>query len=162
MAASADSPAPRTGPAGATPAGATPAGATPAVAAHEVPATLRWAVRLLFVQAIAVAAVVALLLYEDLTARASSARGAVLVTVYAAMIAGILGLLGLALRRRRAWARGPAIVLQLLFLPIGYYLVAGGLPWLGLPVIAIGLGGAGALLAPATRAALGAQRGSSA
>jgi hypothetical protein len=59
------------------------------------------------------------------------------------------------LHHRRGWARGPAIVLEMLFIPIGYYMTTGGLAWLGLPVMALGLVGAGLLLAPSTRTALG-------
>jgi len=70
------------------------------------------------------------------------------------ILAALMGGLGWMLWRRRAWARGPAIVLQLLLVPIGYTMVSGGL-WLGLVVMAVGLCGAGTLLAPATRASLG-------
>lgn len=124
------------------------------LAANETPASLRWAVRLLLAQAVALAGLVVFLIYQDVAAPASSARNAGLVTVYAALMAAILGLLALALRRRSGWARGPAIVLQLLLLPLGYTMVNGGLPALGVPVMLVGLCGAGALLAPATRAAL--------
>jgi hypothetical protein len=112
---------------------------------------------LLVAEAAGLVAVVAFLLYEDLTAPASSVGGAVGVTLFAAVMAGLLAMLGRALWRRRGWARAPAIVLELLLLPIGYYLTTGGLAWLGLPVLAAGVGGAAALLAPATRAAVGAR-----
>jgi hypothetical protein len=131
----------------------------PAETAEAPPPTLRWAVRLLAAQAIAVAVLFALVLYADLTREAQSVRGALLVNIFTAMMAVLLGGLARALHRRRAWARSPAIVLELLLLPIGYYLVTGGVAWLGLPVIAVGLAGAAALLAPATRVALGLDRG---
>lgn len=127
----------------------------PVATSQAPPSTLRWAVWLLTAQAVAVAALFAFLLYEDLTAQAQSVRGAVMVSVFTAGMAALLAGLAHALRQRRAWARGPAIVLELLLLPIGYYLVTGGVAWLGVPVIAVGLCGAGALLAPATRVALG-------
>jgi hypothetical protein len=110
---------------------------------------------LLTAEAAALVALVAFLLYEDLTAPTGSLRGALAVTLYAAVMAGLLAVLSWALRRRQGWARGPAILLQLLLLPTGYYMVTGGLAWLGIPVLAIGLAGAGMLLAPATREALG-------
>ena len=121
-----------------------------------MPVTLRWAVSLLGAETLAMVVVSIFLLYEDMAGTATSTRGAVMVTLFAVLLAGLLALLGLALWRRRAWARGPAIVLQLLALPIGYSMASGGLPWLGIPVMAIGLAGAAALLAPATRTALGA------
>jgi hypothetical protein len=117
--------------------------------------SLRWAVRLLIVEAAALGVVTVWLIYELATTTATSVRGAVLVTVYAGLMAALFGLLGRALHRRRAWARGPAIVLELLLIPIGYYMTTGGVAWLGLPVIAFGLVGAGMLLAPSTRASLG-------
>ena len=42
-----------------------------------------------------------------------------------------------------------------MLLPIGYYMAKGGLPWYGIPVLLAGLFGAGLLVAPATRDALG-------
>ncbi|NJC81307.1 hypothetical protein [Planosporangium mesophilum] len=120
-------------------------------------ATLRAAVGLLTVQATVVALIVAFLVYKDFTARAASLRDAMIVTGFAALIAVLLGVLALALARRRAWARGPAVVMELMLLPIGWYMVSGGLAWLGVPVFALGLLGAGLLIAPATREALGVQ-----
>jgi hypothetical protein len=130
---------------------AEPPGPTP----QPSQATLVWAVRLLAAEAAALFLLVIFLAYEGLTAAAGSAPGALAVTLYAALMAALMGGLGWMLWRRRAWARGPAIVLQLLLVPIGYTIVSGGLWWLGLVVMAVGLCGAGTLLAPATRASLG-------
>jgi hypothetical protein len=133
-------------------------GGHPAPSTPEPPepaaGTLRWAIVVLTAETVALAALVAFLLYADLTAPADNVRGAVGVTLYPAVIAAVLGFLTLSLHRRRAWARGPAVVLNLLMLPIGYSLTVGGLPWLGLPVMAVGVCGAGLLVAPSTRAAL--------
>ena len=122
---------------------------------NSAPTTLLWAVRLLIAEAAALGVVTVWLIYELATTTATSVRGAVLVTVYAGLMATLFGLLGWALHRRRGWARGPAIVLEMLLIPIGYYMTTGGVAWLGLPVIAFGLVGAGMLLAPSTRATLG-------
>lgn len=119
------------------------------------PTTLRWAVGLLAAQALAVAGVAAFLGYEDLTARPTNPGSAAAVTGYVVLLAALLALLAWALWRRRAWARGPAVVLELLLMPIGYYMSVGGLPWLGVPVLLAGGVTAGLLVAPATRAALG-------
>jgi hypothetical protein len=99
-------------------------------------------------------ALVVVLLYADLTAPAGSASSALAVTLYVATIAALLVFVTVSLARQRAWARGPAVVLNLLLLPIGASMMAGSLPWVGLPLIVIGLCGAGLLLAPGTRAAL--------
>src|SRR2546430_8879744 len=50
-----------------------------------------------------------------------------------AAVAVLLGLLSVTLGRARAWARGPSIALELLLVPIGYYMTVGGTPWLGVP-----------------------------
>ncbi|GAA1831046.1 hypothetical protein GCM10009682_57130 [Luedemannella flava] len=118
-------------------------------------ATLTWAVRLLAAQTVVLAAVTALTVWSDLTADAGSLQAALTVTAYALVITTIFAVLTRALSRRRAWARSPAIVLELLLVPIGWYMVSGGAPWLGVPVLLVGFVGAGLLLAPATRAALG-------
>jgi hypothetical protein len=70
-------------------------------------------------------------------------------------MAALLWLCGWALSRRYGWVRGPSVVLELMLLPIGYFMVAGGRTWIGLAVLALGLVGAGLLVAPATREALG-------
>jgi hypothetical protein len=98
---------------------------------------------------------VAYLVYKDFTARVVIWRDAVIVTGFAALVAVLLGVLALALIRRRGWARGPAVVMELMLLPIGWFMISGGLAWLGVPVFLLGLLGAGLLVAPATREALG-------
>ncbi|OZV82471.1 hypothetical protein CA850_09345 [Micromonospora echinospora] len=120
-----------------------------------VPTTLSWAVRLLWAEAVALGLVAAWLVYENLTADALDLASAVLVTVFAAGGALALWALGTALTRRRAGARAPAIVLQLMLLPIGWYMIQGGLGWLGVPLMALGVGVCALLLAPATTRALG-------
>lgn len=132
-----------------------PADADPAGALQRGAVWLRLAIGLLWAEAAALAAVVAVLVYADLTAAAAHTRDALLVTGYGVIMTAAFAGLGAALRARRAWARGPAIVLNMLLLPIGYTMLTGGLGGWGVPVMAAGLIGAGALLAPATRAALG-------
>jgi hypothetical protein len=121
----------------------------------RVPAPLRWAIGLLAGEAVVVTVVVGFLLYEVATATAFSTRDALIVIVFAALMAAVLWLFGWALLRRHAWARGPAVVLQLMLLPLGYFMITGGMAWLGVPVLVLGLVGAGLLVAPATREALG-------
>ena len=53
-----------------------------------------------------------------------------------ALAAGIvLGLLARAIDRRRGWARSPAVVLQLLALPVGVGLAQGGVWYAAVPVL---------------------------
>jgi hypothetical protein len=122
---------------------------------EPIPAALRWAVRLLLGEAAAVALIAGYLLYEDLTAEVTSLGQALAVTGYALVMAALLALAGINLARRRAWPRGLAVALQLMLVAIAYYMVRGGLAWLGLPVAALGLTVAGLLVSPATREALG-------
>lgn len=49
----------------------------------------------------------------------------------------VLLLLARAVSRRRGWARSPAIVLQLLAVPVGVGLLQGGVWAAGLPVLAL-------------------------
>jgi hypothetical protein len=119
------------------------------------PVTLRWAVRLLRGQAVAVGLVAAWLIFADLTAAATDLTSALLVTAFAIGAAVALWMLAGALLRRRAGARAPAIVLQLMLLPIGWFMIQGGLGWLGVPLIALGAGVTWLLVSPPTTRALG-------
>ncbi|WP_353900695.1 hypothetical protein ABUL04_03660 [Micromonospora harpali] len=119
------------------------------------PTTLRWAVRLLRAEAVALGLVAAWLVWADLTATTTDLPSALLVTAFALGGAAALWALGGALGRRHAGARAPAIVLQLMLLPIGWYMIQGGLGWLGVPLMALGLGVSALLVSPPTTRALG-------
>lgn len=122
---------------------------------EPAPSTLRGAVWLLFAEAAGLAVITLYLAYEDLTADASDLASALFLTLFAALGAAALFLLGRTLSRGKAGARAPAIVLQLMLLPVGYYMIQGDLAWLGVPLIALGLLVCGLLLAPASSKALG-------
>jgi hypothetical protein len=119
------------------------------------PGPLRAAIWLLWAQAAALGLLAAYLVYQDLTATATDLVSALFVTAFALGGALLLWALGAALGRRRAGARAPAIVLQLMLLPIGYYMVQGGLGWLGVPLAALGLLVCALLVSPPTTRALG-------
>lgn len=124
-------------------------------AAQALPATLAWAVRLLYAEAVAVGLITVYLVYKDVTGDATNLRVAVFVTLFAILIAAALGGLAYALSRCRPWARGPVVALQLIQVPIGYYLATGGTPWFGVPVSLAGLVVAGLLVTPSATRALG-------
>ncbi|WFE57830.1 hypothetical protein [Micromonospora sp. WMMD712] len=119
------------------------------------PTTLRWAVRLLRAEAVALGLVAVWLVWADLTATTTDLPSALLVTAFTLGGAAALWALGGALGRRRAGARAPAIVLQLMLLPVGWYMIQGGLGWLGVPLMALGLGVSALLVSPPTTRALG-------
>ncbi|MBQ1071832.1 hypothetical protein KBX06_01420 [Micromonospora sp. C31] len=120
-----------------------------------IPVTLRWAVRLLRAEAVAVGLVAAWLLWADLTATTTDLTSALLVTAFAIGAAAALWALGGALTRRRAGARAPAIVLQLMLLPIGWFMLQGGMAWLGVPLMVLGLCVTALLVSAPTTRALG-------
>jgi hypothetical protein len=125
------------------------------VASDPIPSTLRWAVLLLRAEAVAVGLVAVWLLWADLTAPAVNLASALLVTAFAAGVAAALWALGGALARRRAGARAPSIVLQLMLLPVGWFMLQAGLGWLGVPLMALGLGVTALLVSTPTTRALG-------
>lgn len=122
-------------------------------APDPVPAPLSWAVRLLRAESVALALLAIFLIYKDLTAVATDLVSAIWVTGFAIAGAAVLWLLAGALGSCRPGARAPAIVLQLMLLPVGYYMVLGGLAWLGVPLAALGLLVIGLVVSgPSTRA----------
>jgi hypothetical protein len=120
-----------------------------------LPGPLRWAAALLRGEATAIGLLAAFLVYQDLTTTAADLVAALVVTAFTAGIAAALWALAVALGRRRAGARAPAIVLQLMFLPVGYYMVQGGLAWLGIPLVVLGVLVCGLLVSPPTTRGLG-------
>ncbi|WP_328343313.1 hypothetical protein [Micromonospora sp. NBC_00421] len=120
-----------------------------------VPDTLRWAVRLLRAEAVALALISGWLVWADLTATRTDLVSALFVTGFAVAGAVALWALGGALARRRAGARAPAMVLELMLLPVGWFMIGGGLGWLGVPLMALGLGVCALLVSPPTTKALG-------
>lgn len=124
-------------------------------------ATLTWAVRLLFGQLVGLVAVTGFLVYLDATNHASAAESAASVTGFSALMTAAVALVAFSLARRRRWARAPAIVIELLLVAAGYTMLrVGSLLAIGIPVLIVGLLGAGLLLAPPTRRALGLPDGS--
>ncbi|MFI5931642.1 hypothetical protein [Actinoplanes sp. NPDC051494] len=118
------------------------------------PATLVWAVRLLFAQAAALTALTAYLLFLDLT-EAGALGVAISLTVMAAIGAGVIFLVARALARRSGRARGPAVFIQLLVIATGGFLLNVGPTWIGVLLMAIGAGVGLLCVLPGTNKALG-------
>ncbi|REF97241.1 hypothetical protein DFJ67_3238 [Asanoa ferruginea] len=123
--------------------------------AETAPSTLRAAVWLLFAEAAGMVALTLYLGFESATADSVDLTSALLLTVFAALGAVALFFIGRLLTAGRAGARAPAIVLQLMLCAVGYYMIQGGLAWLGVLLIALGLLICGLLVAPASNKALG-------
>jgi len=122
---------------------------------HALPATLAWAVRLIFLEAAGLAALTAYLIYLDLTAEETSVVVAVALTVLAALGAAAVAIVGRALARLARGARGPAIVVQLFILAAGGFLLQTGPSWLGLLLLALGAAVGLLIVLPASTRALG-------
>jgi hypothetical protein len=127
----------------------------PSGAAADAPATLAWAVRLLFVEAAALAVLTAYLVVQDITADPTDRVVAIALTVFAAFGAVAVAALGRSLGRRSAAARGPAIVVQLMLMVLSYYMLKAELWWLGVPLLLLGLTATVLIVLPPTTRALG-------
>ena len=118
------------------------------------PATLGWAVRLLFAQATALTVLTAYLIFLDLT-DAAELGVAISLTVLSAIGAGVIFLVARALARRSGAARGPAVFIQLLVIATGGFLLNVGPTWIGVLLMAIGAGVGLLCVLPSTNKALG-------
>jgi hypothetical protein len=129
----------------------------PRIRLDGLPSTLRWAIWVLVAEGVGLLGVAVFLVVDAVTGPAQSPVSATALIAFTLVMAGVLVGCGRALAHRAAWARSPAIVIQLLLVPIGWSMISVGLVAPGIGLIVIGLGGAATLLAPATRAALGAR-----
>ena len=116
--------------------------------------TLPLAALIVAVQGLAVLTLGFALLVNSVVGNPDSLVGAIFIGVLAAMGGAGLLLCAWGLRRRRRWSRSPALVWQLLMIPVGWYQVQGGLRWLGLSLVGVSALGAFLLLVPATTQAL--------
>jgi hypothetical protein len=105
-------------------------------------------------QALGLAAVALFYLVEIFVATADDRVRAAVTTLLAAAAASGLGLVARGLLRRRRWARAPALVTNLLVLPVAVGLVQGGRWYVGGPLLLWAVAVLGLLFAPATDAAL--------
>jgi hypothetical protein len=120
-----------------------------------LPTTLRAAIVLLLVQAASLAVLVVFLVL----ALGRQDNGQLVLrellpfVVLAVIVAVVLVGLAWLLRRLRAWARSPVVALELMFIPVSYYLV--GISVVGVLITLSAMASVTLLVAPATRTALG-------
>jgi O-antigen/teichoic acid export membrane protein len=116
--------------------------------------TLRLCAALVGLQALGLAGIAVFYLVE-LAVATSDDRVRALVTAGLALAAAVgLALVARGLLRRRRWARSPALVTNLLVLPVAVGLLQGGRWYAGVPLLVWALAVLGLLFAPATAAAL--------
>lgn len=124
-------------------------------ASRRLPATLIIAVVLLGSQGVALLALGVVAGVGSLGGDVTDRTAGLTETVFAAAGGVLLGLLGYWLLRGHRAARVPSMVLELMLLPVGYYMIQAGIAWAGVLAIVLGLGVCGLLLAPSTRRCLG-------
>ena len=119
----------------------------------DKPTTLKWAVRLLYLECAGLAALAVYLVVLDLTSTALLLGAAVALTVLPALAAVAIFFVARAPGRRSVRARGPAIVVQLFLIATGGFLIQVHPLWLGVVLMALGvLAGLLIVLPPTTRA----------
>jgi hypothetical protein len=117
------------------------------------PATLVWAVRLLYLQCAGLVALTIWLVILTVTSKLDAVGVAVALIVLAALGAASVLLVARALSRRAVHARGPAIVVQLFVIAAGGFLVQVHPLWAGLVLLVWGaLAGVLVVVPPTTRA----------
>ena len=121
----------------------------------DSPATLVWAVRLLYAEAVALVALAAYLLVLDIAGDATSVAVAVALTGFVVVAVVAVFFVARALGRRSAHARGPAIVVQLFVIASGGFLLQTGTAWAGALLMAVGIGVGLLCVVPPTTRALG-------
>ena len=119
----------------------------------DKPATLLWAVRLLYLQCAGLAGLTIYLLVLDLTSGDVQIGVAAALTVLTALASVSVFFVARALGRLRSGARGPAIVVQLFVIAAGGFLIQVHPLWLGVLMMVLGvLTGLLIVLPPSTRA----------
>lgn len=121
-----------------------------------LPGTLAGAVVLAGLEALALVGVAVLVVVESFTSRPDDRLGSLLQAALCVLVAAVLVGCARGLRRLRAGARTPLLVLQLLALPVAYSLwfQGDGHPQYGAPIAVLALVTIYLLFAPPSREAL--------
>ena len=122
-----------------------------------LPITLRAAVGLLALQALALTAITVFLVYAEITAPAGNEGVGWTIVSFAAVGAALLSVLAWGVARLKRWARDLAVATQLILLEPTYYMIKGELPWLGVIVGGVAIAVVALSVVPATNRALGVQ-----
>jgi threonine/homoserine efflux transporter RhtA len=128
-----------------------------AVSAVTRPWTLLLALILLAAQVVGLVALAIWLLVLSVTTAQTSTGAGIAEAVLALGIAALLGGATVSMRRGHSGMRGVTIFVELLLLPLGYYLARAGLWEFAVIAWALGAGMVVLLIAPSTREALGVE-----
>jgi hypothetical protein len=121
----------------------------------DSPATLVWAVRLLYLQCAGLGALTVWLMVATGTSALDAVAVAVALIVMAALGAVSVFFVARALSRRAVHARGPAIVVQLFVIAAGGFLIQVHPLWLGVVLLCWGVLVGVLVVVPPTSRALG-------
>ncbi|MGH8888239.1 MAG: hypothetical protein ACRDV3_00585 [Acidothermaceae bacterium] len=129
--------------------------ATPAAGAPAEPAGGSWPLLAVTIvvaaEALGLAAsAIWLIAYQLLGHRPHDPLDAWLVFAFAALAAIALAFVWRGVRRHRRWSRSPAVLTQLLAIPVGFNACGDGVWWLGVPVLICAVVGLIGLFAPST------------
>ena len=116
--------------------------------------SLRWCAALVGLQGAGLAVVAGFYLVEMITATPDDVVRALVTVALAALAAAGLALVARGLLHRRRWARAPALVTNLILLPVAVGLLQGGRWYAGAPLLVWALAVLGLLFAPSTAVAL--------
>lgn len=120
-----------------------------------LPVTLKVAVGLLCAQGLALVVLGVWLAVVTLGGARTSLGASITEALVCVALGVLMGVLAYSLAAGRRWARGPALVLELMLLAVGYFMITAGVVWAGVLVIALGLGVGVLLVLPSTRESLG-------
>jgi hypothetical protein len=121
---------------------------------RSVPRAVTGAAVLAVVQGVGLVAVAALLIVDTAVGTPHSLFGGLGGAALALIAAGVLIVVARHLARLRRWARSPIVVLQVLWLPVGFSLAfQAGRPEYGVPILALAIGVLFLLATPEARVA---------
>lgn len=118
------------------------------------PSSLRVCAGLVALEAMGLFAVAGFFVVEVLVATPDDRTRALVAALLALVTAAAMAMVARGLGAGRRWARAPALVVNLLVLPVAVDLVRGGRWYVGLPLVALALGVLALLFARGTDTAL--------
>ena len=122
-----------------------------------LPITLKTVLVLLVLEAAGLVTLGSFAVASATTGQALSFGAGITEGVVAFVLAAMLAVFTTAMAKRQSWARNATVFLQLMLLPIGYYMIKAGLWWWGGPVMLLGLATCLVLVSAPVRRVLGVE-----